>query len=213
MPYDLIKRFIIKKQEGILFVASAPSGGGKTTILNRAVKESAGLERSVSYTTRPRRMGETEGVDYHFASKDLFSSMLGEGLFLEWAEVYGHLYGTPVRPIEERIAAGLDTALAIDVQGAREVRKRFPDAVLIFIMPPSLDELEKRLKKRGSEDNTALSARLESVKSEISTADEYDYIIINHQVEESVTELLAIIIAERLRRQRYGVVSRWGRSS
>ena len=129
--------------------------------------------------------------------------MREDGKFLEWAEIYGSLYGTPLEPIQEATSKGIDVALAIDVQGAREINCQYSHAVFVFIMPPSLEELERRLKGRGSEQDRSLSTRLENAGKEISTVNEYDYIIINHHFEESVTEMQAVITAERLKRNRY----------
>jgi len=184
-------------------VVSAPSGGGKTTIVSEVTKSCPGIKRSVSCTTRPSRPGEESGVDYHFVSETEFKAMAKKGLFLEWAEVYGRFYGTPRKPIQENIARGIDMALAIDIQGARSVRSEFSDAVFIFIIPPSMEELGIRLKKRDSGPDPSHVARLNSAKEEISTADEYDYIIVNSLLKESVAQLRAIITAERLRRCRY----------
>lgn len=194
---------IERKNTGILLVVSAPSGGGKTTILNEAIKVCPDLKRSTSYTTRPSRKGEENGVDYHYVTEPEFKAMVERGEFLEWAAVYGYLYGTPLKPIEENMARGLDTALAIDIQGARSIRKRFSHSVLIFVTPPSLDELERRLKSRGPGSAAYYAARLERAEEEISLAAEYDYIIVNRHLEESVAQLAAVVAAERLRVSRY----------
>ncbi len=184
-------------------MVSAPSGGGKTTILNQAVKLCPNLNRSVSCTTRPPRKDEADGEDYHFISGQEFKTMMEKREFLEWAKVYGHLYGTPLEPINEKIAQGLDVALAIDIQGARSVKKLYAQAVFVFIMPPSLDELKRRLKNRQGGPDPSDAARLKSAGEEISTAVEYDYIIVNNHLDESVDQLKAIITAERLLRSRY----------
>ncbi len=188
---------------GILFVLSAPSGGGKSTILKRVMADLPGLVFSVSHTTRPPRPGEEDGRDYHFVSLhdflDIRSS--GESGFLEWAEVHGNLYGTSRKEVERHLGSGLDVILDIDVQGARQVQENF-SPVSIFIAPPSIEELESRLRKRGTENEKDLEVRLENAKKELSCSGRYDYLIVNDELQEAVDSLRSIIIAERCRGRR-----------
>lgn len=189
--------------DAILFVLSAPSGGGKTTVLRKVMADLAGLVFSVSHTTRPPRPGEVAGRDYHFVSREEFQAMQ-EGTppgFLEWAEVHNNQYGTGRAEVERQLQAGRDVILDIDVQGALQVRDAAAP-VMIFIAPPSLAELEARLRKRGTESEETIRLRLDNAREELKFADHYDYLIINDRLEEAVDSLRAIIIAERCRRRR-----------
>lgn len=189
--------------EGILFVLSAPSGGGKSTILKRVMAELPGLIFSVSHTTRSPRPGEKDGRDYHFVSRDAFLAIQQRqpSGFLEWAEVHGNLYGTSREEVERHLQAGRDVVLDIDVQGAMQVLKAV-DPVTVFITPPSLGELEHRLRGRGTESEENLALRLDNAKKELSLRDRYDYLIVNDQLPDAVESLRAVIIAERCRHQR-----------
>ncbi|MFO7761619.1 MAG: guanylate kinase [Desulfobia sp.] len=189
--------------QGRLFVISAPSGTGKTTILKRVMADNRGLFFSVSHTTRPPRANEIDGRDYHFVSKEDFKRMSREGAFLEWARVYNNYYGTNKDEVEKELRKGRDIILDIDVQGARQVEKKAGDICCsVFIVPPSRQELKKRLSGRGSESENSLKIRLADSLEEMKDADYYDYIIINDQIEEAVRVLTAIIVAERSRQRR-----------
>jgi guanylate kinase len=187
--------------EGILLVVSAPSGCGKTTILKKLMAKISGLEFSVSHTTRQARLGERDGVDYHFVSKEEFLVLRDKqpSGFLEWAEVHGNFYGTSRRDVDALLAAGKDVVLDIDIQGAAQVRKN-ADPVTIFISPPTLAELERRLRGRGTESPESLAVRLANVEKEMAAADNYHYLIINDVLEQAVRDLQAIITVERRRR-------------
>jgi guanylate kinase len=188
---------------GLLLVLSAPSGCGKTTIVNNVMASLPGLVFSVSHTTRPARTGEVEGVQYHFVDEATFLLMRDQkpSGFLEWARVHGNLYGTGVETVRRLQQTGSDVLLDIDVQGAEQVVARVP-AVTIFIAPPSMEELERRLRGRGTESEATLRERLENAAGEIAAAANYQYVIVNDRLEEAVETLRSIIIAERSRHRR-----------
>jgi guanylate kinase len=192
---------------GLLFVVSAPSGTGKTTVVERLVETMAGLQLSRSYTSRPVRAGERDGVDYNFIRREAFEAMAQQGEFLEWAEVFGNLYGTGRRETEARLASGADLVLVIDVQGARQVRQGATGTVGIFVLPPSFAALEHRLRSRSKDPEEAIARRLETARSEVSAVVEYDYVVVNDDLERCVRELAAIVTAERARlvRRQYTV--------
>ena len=185
---------------GNLFVVSAPSGAGKSSLVSAVLAGDKRLALSVSFTTRPPRSGEVDGREYHFVDDKTFEKMLGRGEFLESAEVHGNRYGTSRKWIGESRAKGLDVVLEIDWQGARQVRKAFPDAVSIFILPPIpvLPELERRLRARGQDTEEAIQRRLHDAREEISHVGEFDYVIINKEFEEARRDLAAIVQATRL---------------
>ena len=185
---------------GLLFVLSAPSGTGKTTICKAILEIFPDLRQSVSYTTRPPRAGEQDGVDYHFVSRERFQEMIDTGAFVEWAEVYGNRYGTPWAGLDALRAQGYDVILDVDTQGAASIGKRFRDAISVFVLPPSLEALAGRLRSRGTEDGQALEHRLVKARSVIPEAESFDYVIVNDDVREAVRDLEAIIRAERSRR-------------
>jgi guanylate kinase len=188
---------------GNLFIISAPSGTGKTTILKRIISEMENIMFSVSHTTRPPRPGEKEGVDYYFVEKDAFQKMQEQDLFHEWAEVHGNLYGTSRNAVQEIIDQGQDIILDIDVQGGLQAMDKVGDkGIFIFILPPSLQELEKRLVNRGTESESVITTRLKNAQGEISVMEKYDYVIVNDSVAEAVEVLKSIIIAERSRKRR-----------
>jgi len=188
---------------GNLFIISAPSGTGKTTILKKTIAAIKKIVFSVSHTTRTPRAGEQEGVDYFFIDKDVFLTMEQQGLFLEWAEVHGNLYGTSRSTVQAAAEQGLDIILDIDVQGARQVNEKFKDkGVFIFIAPPSLEELARRLAGRSTEAEAIIATRLANAKEEMKSIDEYDFVIVNDTVEQAVEVLKSIIIAERSRTRR-----------
>ena len=186
----------------ILFVISAPSGTGKSTILRDARRTDPQLAFSRSYTTRAARGPERDGVDYHFTTKEDFERRAAAGEFLEFANVFGNYYGTHQSEIERAAAAGCDLVMDIDVQGARQLRKRVVDAVLIFVLPPDRTELERRLRARSQDQPEVIERRLREAKAETTQYDIYDYILINDELDAAVADLRSIIRAERLRRKR-----------
>jgi guanylate kinase len=192
---------------GLLFVISAPSGTGKTTLVERLVQILPNLRESRSYTSRPARAGERNGVDYHFISRAEFETMIAANAFLEWADVFGNLYGTAVADVEDLRAGGQDVVLVIDVQGARQVRQRGADHTAVFVMPPSFQVLERRLRGRSADPEPALRRRLETARAEVSSYREYDYLVVNDDLESTVMRLQEIIAAERSRTHRMGRVA------
>jgi guanylate kinase len=186
---------------GSLFIVSAPSGAGKSSLVKAALAEDKRLALSVSFTTRPPRAGEVNGREYHFVDRKTFDAMLARGDFLESAEVHGNRYGTSQKWISDTRAKGLDILLEIDWQGARQVRKAFPDAVSVFILPPPpvLPELERRLRGRGQDSEEDIQRRLRAAREEISHAPEFDYVIINKEFEEARRDLAAVVRATRLK--------------
>jgi guanylate kinase len=186
-----------------MLVLSSPSGAGKTTLARRLRDEGPGLEMSISYTTRERRKGEVDGKHYHFVDRDTFARMRDRGEFLEWAVVFDNYYGTPREPVERALAEGRDVLFDVDWQGARKLRESAKnDVVAVFILPPTAAELEERLKVRAEDSDETVRRRMQGASNEIQHWDEYDYVVINHDVEKSVTALRAILAAERLRRAR-----------
>jgi len=185
--------------QGILFILSGPSGVGKDTVLRHALPHLGNIRRSVSATTRPRRPNERDGEDYFFVTTDAFVHMMETGALLEHAGVVGNLYGTPRAPVLEHLQAGTDVLLEIDVQGAIQVKTNFPEAILIFLAPPSWDELSRRLRARNTEDEAAVAHRLETARQELARADQYEYLVVNDRVEYASARLQAIVTAERCR--------------
>jgi guanylate kinase len=191
------------ERRGFLLVLSSPSGAGKTTITRRLVAGDPGLTLSVSVTTRPPRDGEVDGRDYSFIDRHHFDEMLAQGEFLEHASVFGHCYGTPRGPIEVALTAGHDVVGDVDWQGTQQLAKSVPrDLVSVFVLPPSLAALEARLRARAQDSAAIVAARMAKSVEEMSHWPEYDYVIVNHEVEESVAQVRAIVTAERLRRVR-----------
>ena len=184
-----------------LFVISGPSGAGKSTIIKALMQKMDNLAYSVSHTTRKPRKGEKDGVDYYFVDEDTFHRMIKNGEFVEWAKVYTDLYGTSFSSIKDKLDEGRDVLLDLDVQGSMNIRKHFKNSVLIFLIPPSLEELERRLKKRGTEESV-IKERLSKAIDEIRMAKEYDYLIINDILEKAIKEVESIIISERCRTSR-----------
>ena len=185
--------------QGLLIVVSAPSGAGKTSLVRAALERDAALEVSVSHTTRPIRPGERDGVNYHFVAHERFQEMIGEGAFVEHAEVFGRCYGTSKTALATALEAGRDVVLEIDWQGAEQLRQAFGSAqVSVFILPPSVAVLEERLRNRGQDDEATIRGRMQKAKSEMSHYHEYDYLLINDDFETAVRELLHVISAERL---------------
>jgi guanylate kinase len=187
------------RRRGTLFVVSAPSGAGKTTLCREARVRVPDLTYSVSYTTRAPRPGEVDGVDFHFVGEDEFRRGRAAGEFAEWAAVHGNLYGTHARRLEDALATGRDALLDIDTQGAAQLRARYPAAVLVFIVAPSLAELEQRLRERRSDAEAEIRRRLQRAREEIVLWREYHYLIVNRDLKEAVDQLTAIIHAERCR--------------
>ena len=184
---------------GKLFILSAPSGTGKTSLTKSLLRKDINLWLSTSYTSRPMRPGEVDGHDYYFVERNVFGQMLGNGEFIESAEVYGNLYGTSQKWINETIDSGKDVLLEIDSQGAQQVRKIFSDVVSIFVLPPSLEALENRLKDRNQDSKEVIAKRMDAAKEEISHVSEYDYVIINDNMEIALRDLVCVDQSERLR--------------
>lgn len=183
---------------GTIFIVVAPSGAGKTSLVSALLQAENSVELSVSYTTRAPRNGEENGRSYHFVDRNVFESMIEAGDFLEYAEVYGNYYGTSARWLRERLAAGRDILLEIDTQGARQVRKLFPQAVSVFILPPSIDILAARLRGRATDSEDVIARRLSEARTEIDQVAEYDYIIINDDFECAKMDLISVIRSQRL---------------
>ncbi len=191
------------QRKGILFVISAPSGAGKTTLCREAMKRLDNLTFSVSYTTRPPRPGEEEGRDYHFVDEETFLQMVEKGEMAEWARVYNHLYGTPKAPLLKAIKEGKDILLDIDIQGASQIKGAFPDdAVTIFVFPPSLETLKERLGKRGTDPPQVIKERWAKAEEEMAMYPLFQFFVVNDQLERAVEDLLAIIKSERHRVKR-----------
>jgi guanylate kinase len=200
-------------RRGLLIILSAPSGTGKTTLVGRLVESVPDVVRSRSYTSRTARPGEVDGVDYHFVAPSRFRDMIAAGHFLEWADVFGRLYGTGAAETERCRAAGSDVVLVIDVQGARQVRRHAQDAVSVFVLPPSFRVLEERLRGRGAAAVRGLDVerRLRTARREVEMVDEYDYVVVNDEVDACVERLRQIVLAERsraavMREQARGIV-------
>ena len=189
-------------RRGILFIISAPSGTGKTTLCKQLVANIPGLWHSVSYTTRTPRPGEEHGREYYFTDDTTFQAMIDRHEFVEWARVYGHLYGTPRRMVADKIEQGIDVLLEIDVQGALQVKKKFDDAVSIFILPPSMTVLRQRLLTRASDSSEEIQRRLQKVKEEVWSYREYAYIVRNDDLTRSLQDLESIFLGERLKTKR-----------
>ena len=192
---------------GRLFVVSAPSGTGKTTVAERLVGRLPDLVLSRSYTSRAARVGEQDGVDYHFIARDRFEAMIAAGEFLEWADVFGNLYGTCGPETERLLSSGRDVVLVIDVQGAQQVRECGLAFVSIFVLPPSFSELEQRLRGRSKDSDAAIRRRLDVASSEVSGYHDYDYVIVNDDLDVAVDGLRAIVVAERARVNRMRAVA------
>lgn len=178
---------------GQLYVISAPSGTGKTTVVRILLDRHPDLVESISYTTRDMRPGDREGVDYHFVSTDEFQKLVGDGFFAEWAEVYGNFYGTPKTPIAEAVKRGERVILDIDVQGGMALKKHFPDSLAIFLLPPSEEELIRRLRGRGTDAEGAIERRLATAKHELTFQDRYDRRIVNDDADRAVSEIETLI--------------------
>lgn len=192
------------QRRGLLFVLSSPSGAGKTTISRALLDRDARLTMSVSVTTRPRRQGEAEGIDYHFIDDARFEAMRDAGALLEYADVFGKRYGTPREPVERTLAGGHDVLFDIDWQGTQQLREKLrEDLVSVFILPPSAQALESRLRARGRDPESVIASRMAKAADEMEHYPEYDYVIVNDDLERSITTAYAILEAERARRTRY----------
>ncbi len=187
---------------GLLFIVSAPSGAGKTTLVELLVERMPHLRMSRSYTSRPARHGELDGVDYNFVKRDRFEAMITAGEFLEWAEVFGNLYGTCASETERLLDVGDDVVLVIDVQGARKIRSRGVSATSVFVMPPSAEVLEQRLRGRSKDSEPEIQRRLLVAKQEVAAFSEYDFIVVNDHVDVAVERLQNVVLAERTRLNR-----------
>jgi guanylate kinase len=198
----LKKKRLLKRNKGILFVISGPSGAGKTTLYKKAISALPNLKHSVSFTTRSPRAGEVNDKDYTFIDKDEFMTMVRKKDFAEWAEIHGELYGTSKRRLKEIIDSGIDAILDIDVQGAKQLREEFPGGIYIFILPPSLEVLRKRLQGRMANLKIEIEKRLKVAIAEIKRYGEYDYVIVNHVFDNAFEELASIITANRARTER-----------
>lgn len=192
---------------GNLYIVAAPSGAGKTTLVRRLLAEDSAIRLSISYTTRAPRTGEENGREYHFVDVATFKKMIAQGDFLEWAEVHGNFYGTSKSWISSEMAAGRDVLLEIDWQGAQQVRQHFPQAIGVFILPPSLEVLAQRLRGRGTDAEEVIARRLAAAGEEMRHVGEFDYVIINDDLEQALADLLAVSRATRLtftqQQQRY----------
>ena len=185
---------------GRILVVSGPSGSGKSTLIREVRQKVPDLGYSISHTSRPPRGQEKNGVEYYFVSKEIFQKMIDDGEFVEWAEVYQDLYGTSISSLKSQIVIGRDVIMDIDVQGARNIKDHFKDAILIYVLPPSLEILEKRLRARGTDDEKVIRTRLHKAAMEIKNCVSYDYLLFNDRLEEAVEELKSILIAERCRK-------------
>jgi guanylate kinase len=186
---------------GTLFIVSAPSGAGKTSLVKALLDSTPGLTASISHTTRAMRPGERDGVDYHFVDAAGFQAMVSAGAFLEHARVFDNYYGTSVAAVQERLGQGLDVILEIDWQGARQVRRALPEAVSIFVLPPSRAALEQRLRGRGQDSDETIARRMRDARSESSHFGEYDFLVINDDFDTALEQLCAIVQAQRLRQE------------
>lgn len=190
------------RRTGMIFVVSAPSGAGKTSLCSELLKATPGLQVSVSYTTRPKRGGETNGIDYHFVSVEKFRQMIDAGAFVEWAQVHDNFYGTSLATLEQASQAGQDILLDIDCQGAAQLREKLDNGVYVFILPPDFEELARRLAKRNSDTDEVIQKRIANARHEVLEAKHYDYIVINDNFDFALDQLKAILSAETSRAER-----------
>lgn len=193
---------MLEEARGLIIVVSAPAGAGKTTLCKRLLQVSPSFINSVSFTTRPPRKNEIEGVDYYFVSREEFEELKRRGAFIEWAEVHGHLYGTCAEFLEKTLKANKDVLLEVDVKGGHKVKEKYPLAILTFILPPSWEELERRLRGRGMDNEKNIKRRLNNAKKEIKHLPFYDYFVVNDDINRAVKMLLRIIEAERCKIKR-----------
>jgi guanylate kinase len=190
-------------RRGLMFVLSSPSGAGKSTLARQLLDEDKNIELSISVTTRARRQSELDGVHYHFIDQDRFSKMADRGDLLEWAQVHDNFYGTPQEPVEKALAAGHDVLFDIDWQGTRQIAEKLPDDVVrVFVLPPSMAELQARLKRRAEDDDDTIHRRLVGAREEIEKWSDYDYVIVNDDLQNAYSSVKSILAAERIRRDR-----------
>jgi guanylate kinase len=190
-------------RRGLMLVLSSPSGAGKTTLSRLLLRSDRKVELSISVTTRPKRRGEINGRDYHFIDRARFDGMVARGELLEWAEVFGHRYGTPRQPVSKALQAGRDVLFDIDWQGTQQLREKArTDLVSVFILPPTARELERRLKRRAQDSKSVIGSRMAMAAGEMSRWDTYDYVIVNRNIDQALAEVRAILAAERLNRER-----------
>lgn len=200
-------------RRGLMLVLSSPSGAGKTTLSREILEEDPGIELSVSVTTRKQRPGEIDGRHYHFIERAQFDAMVAAGDLLEWAEVFGNCYGTPRGPVEAALAAGRDVLFDVDWQGTQQLRETAPkDLVSVFVLPPSIPELQRRLHSRAQDTDDVIRARMAKAADEMSHWSEYDYVIVNRDFDRALTEVRAILASERLKRERQTGLSAFVRS-
>ena len=198
----------VPSRRGLLLVLSSPSGAGKSTLARMLLETEAGLALSISVTTRTRRPSEVDGVHYHFVDADRFGQMRGRGELLEWAEVHGNLYGTPRAPVEQAVNMGGDVLFDIDWQGTRQIAKAMPkDIVRVFVLPPSIAELRSRLERRAEDDDEVIGRRLANARLEIEHWNEYEYVIVNDDLQRSLAIVRAILVAERQKRERQAALA------
>ena len=190
---------MVGNYSGNLYIVAAPSGGGKTSLVRKLVNTLDRIEVSISHTTRPVRPGEKDSADYFFVGEEEFIGMVNDNAFIEHARVFNHLYGTSAAQISERLKYGIDVVLGIDWQGAKQIRRTFPEAISIFIIPPSLEELKLRLMNRRQDKDEVISDRMKKAQDELSHYPEFDYLIVNDDFEHAASELEAIVLANRLR--------------
>lgn len=190
-----------KEKQTLVIIISAPSGCGKTTIVNKLLGKMPGIKRSISCTTRSPREGEADGEDYIFMSEEEFKRKREEGAFLEWEDNFGQSYGTLEVQAKEAASEGRDIVLSIDVKGARKVKKKIPESISVFIMPPSVEELYARLKGRNTDNNEQLEMRIKEARKEIEASDEYDYLVVNEDLDQAIEELCEIITEEKENRK------------
>jgi guanylate kinase len=195
------KKSTSSKMLGTLYIISAPSGGGKTSLVNALLQSVPNLEVSISHTTRPKRPGEKDGVDYYFVDKATFKNLIAQDAFLEHAKVFGNYYGTSQRWVEEKLRKGVDVILEIDWQGAKQIRKLMPEAIGIFVVPPSWQILEARLRERAQDEEAVIQQRMAQARNEISHYHEYDYLVVNDNFAKALADLDAILRVRRLRLQ------------
>ncbi|WP_460000200.1 guanylate kinase [Paradesulfitobacterium aromaticivorans] len=192
----------MEKRDGLLVVLSGPSGAGKGTLCRELLRQEPNIQYSVSATTRQPRPAEIEGIHYFFRTKAEFEGMIAKGELLEWAEFCGNYYGTPIFAMEQALSAGKDVILEIETKGALQVKKRIPDGLFIFVVPPSLEALSERIHKRGTEAEEVIAKRLATARQEIKLVTEYDYVVVNDEVPAAVHRLRSILVAEKCRVQR-----------
>jgi guanylate kinase len=190
---------------GNLFIISAPSGAGKSTLINALLKQHADMQLSVSHTTRSPRPGESNGVQYHFTDVPTFKQLIEQDQFIEWAEVFGNYYGTSKAALADKLAQGIDVFLDIDWQGARQIKQQLPFVTSIFILPPSVEALEQRLNQRGQDSAEVIAGRMAKARDEISHADEYDYWVVNDDLELALQQFSGIIQTQRLKQQKQAI--------